>query len=297
MPFFLEGSSVGERRVREFRILESGLCSICSEYAAAVDDAHRERARTTLLKVLRRDPQTPSILAVSGGKDSLSSLYLARKVLGLNVIALFYDSGFILPGVAEQLRRVCAALDVELREYATTEAAYKQLEDSVSSALPGGTPPCHLCSRNFFRLAFSVAAEVGTKHVLVGSNHFFCWPEGGQPVGVQARSDSGRKIYVSALPYLLGVTRQQTMRNVEALGATACVSPSGVSTNCRVPELVQMRIGKAFGHVPELEMSSLEILVGHLTREAAAAEIVAKVRASGSPNLQWMVDAFAGGVS
>jgi hypothetical protein len=291
MPFFLETNTVGQRRARELKILEDGVCSICAEYSATVEDARREAAGTAVLEELRRN-RRPSIIAVSGGKDSLSTLYLVRRILDLEVIAFFYDSGFILPGAIEQLRRVCSALGVPLRESVTTETNFKVLEASVSSALPGDTPPCHYCSRAFFPVAASLAQEVGTEHILCGTNHFWRWPESEQPVGVLTHSNWGPKITVIALPYLLGVTREQVMGNLAELGATACVSASGLSTNCRVPELVQARVGAAVGHVPELEMLSIEVLVGHLTREAAAHELVRKVRASGTPNLQWMAEAF-----
>jgi hypothetical protein len=291
MPFFLETNTVGQRRARELKILDDGVCSICAEYSATVDHARRKAVGTALLEELRRQ-SAPSVIAVSGGKDSLSTLYLVRRVLGLEVIAFFYDSGFILPGAVEQLRRVCSELGVPLRENVTTEASFKVLEASVGSALPGDTPPCHYCSRAFFPVAASIAKEVGTEYILCGTNHFWRWPDNEQPAGVVTHSNWGPKINVVALPYLLGVTREQVKRNLGELGATACVSLSGLSTNCRVPELVQARVGAAVGHVPELEMLSVEVLVGHLTREAAAEELVGKVRASDTPKLQWMVEAF-----
>lgn len=292
IPFFLEGNTIGAHRVKEFRINDNGICSVCTDYGESNEAAHREKSRSTLLESLRMKQGTPSVIAVSGGKDSLSSLYLARRVLGLDLVALFYDSGFILPGVIAQLRNVCRALAVPLREITTTKSAYQELQASVNEALPGDTPPCHHCSRHFLRSAAELAHELGTKHILVGANHFLEWPDDGPPTGISARRHGHRNIYLSALPYLFNVTRDQTLRHLAELGAIACDSTSGVSTNCQVPELVQRRLGESLGHVAELEMLSLEVLVGHLPRTTAAEEITAKARSAGTKKLQWLVEAF-----
>lgn len=53
----------------------------------------------------------------------------------------------------------------------------------------------------------------------------------------------------------------------------------GVSTNCQVPDLVASRVLTALGHIPELEDLSLEVLVGHCSRDSALAQLEAVANA------------------
>jgi hypothetical protein len=110
-----------------------------------------------------------------------------------------------------------------------------------------------------------------------GSNYWAAWQD--QPLpAVRVVTPGGRSVALVHLPYLMGRTRADTMALLNELD----FSPArlrGVSSNCRVPAIVQDGVSAAVGHVPELEDLSLEVLVGHLTREEAIEELYRKAPA------------------
>ncbi|MCP3922149.1 MAG: phosphoadenosine phosphosulfate reductase family protein [Desulfobacterales bacterium] len=61
------------------------------------------------------------IVAVSGGKDSLMTLYYAKKKLGLNPLAVFIDNGFSLKEMYLNINNAVDILDVDLIIYKTQE--------------------------------------------------------------------------------------------------------------------------------------------------------------------------------
>src|SRR5436190_14185377 len=55
------------------------------------------------------------VLGISGGRDSSYTLYYAKKILGLNPIAVHFNDGFGNPVAGENMVKACRKLGVELR--------------------------------------------------------------------------------------------------------------------------------------------------------------------------------------
>jgi len=89
-------------------------------------------------------------------------------------------------------------------------------------------------------------------------------------------SPTGRALRLIHLPFALRLTHDGVREALGGLGVDlddVTRAVGGISSNCRVPGLVQGPIARALGHVPEQEDLALEVLSGHRRREDAIAEL------------------------
>lgn len=111
---------------------EDGVCHICSNDrgnagngGVSFDDKHAEEKlaifRRKIEKMLRPDRTYDCAVAVSGGKDSIMTLYIAVKQLGLKPLAIFVDNGFALQEMYDNVRNATDILGVDLIIYKTSD--------------------------------------------------------------------------------------------------------------------------------------------------------------------------------
>lgn len=92
-----------------------GTCSVCKGHDARHGDWPKIRARRAaefegLLRAARGAGRTyDALVPLSGGKDSMYVLYLARRVYGLRTLAVTYDNAFLTPHARKNITR---ALDI-----------------------------------------------------------------------------------------------------------------------------------------------------------------------------------------
>lgn len=106
-----------------------GLCPICSQAGPDSEDGGLDRLtedqRMGLLRKkverFKGDGKYDCCVSLSGGKDSTMTLYIAKKVLGLNPLAVSVDNGFVLPRMVENVRAATDALGVDLVTYKTED--------------------------------------------------------------------------------------------------------------------------------------------------------------------------------
>lgn len=264
-PGLLEALSVPPR----------GPCSLCRAYREAFDAraVADDLARFELGLAQPTRSGLSAVVAVSGGKDSLSTLYLAKVSRDWKVGAYLFDNGFIPPEVVAQVRAVCDRLEVPLHVHALEGRARAAFAREVATVTAVSRTPCDTCAHTLNDGLAALCRRWGVRHVVFGTNFYASWlwhpsPVGFLPLGTDTLTTVN-------LPYALGVTAAQARRHVRRLGARV-IDLRGVSTNCRVPEVVQRRVGRALGHAPELEVLSLEVMVGHLPRAAALRTLARK---------------------
>jgi PP-loop superfamily ATP-utilizing enzyme len=268
MRFYLVRDIVPSHLLEAFHLRDDGLCSLCHAHAEGFDAASLRQEISALV------PGTKVVLGLSGGKDSLSTLYLAHQVLGLEVHAVMLDNGFIPAPVIAQARSVCERLEVPLEVARLGPEALVEFAGIVDGSDVGRAPPCATCSKSISRALRSAAARTEAAAILSGTNFFALWTDRPHAT-LEERLGGQRRVLFVNLPFALGITRSDALENVARLGARPKALP-GVSTNCRVPGLVQDRVTDGLGHVPELEMLSLEVMSGYSRREDALAELQKK---------------------
>ena len=101
---------------------EEGFCEICHRFDKKwkpwLENKHlQEESERKLLRILNRAKAKGKIydcvIGISGGKDSLYTLYLAVKRFGLNPLAVSIDNGFLTDEAKEVIRKACENLKVD----------------------------------------------------------------------------------------------------------------------------------------------------------------------------------------
>jgi hypothetical protein len=102
----------------------TGLCSICNKQSLQQAGAGQQdlggypALRQKVAEFRGREPgDYDSLVALSGGKDSTMTLYLAVKELGLRPLAVFIDNGFCGQTMYQNVRNATQQLGVDLLVY------------------------------------------------------------------------------------------------------------------------------------------------------------------------------------
>jgi hypothetical protein len=261
---------------------DDGVCGVCRSFLRDVDDdALADEVEQCAFEVAAVG--RPAILALSGGKDSLATLALCRTH-DIDVVAALYDNGFIPPAVIARAQAVCARLGVEFVVLRADDDDARGIASAVADASPTSTAPCLHCAAQMGRRFGALADERGAPWLISGTNYPAHWTIDDDGAGTIRASHAmgtpaGRVWRVLHLPFALRITHTALRGTLADIGVdldevTAAVG--GISSNCRVPGLVQARVGAALGHVPEQEDLALEVLVGHRERDDALAELLRK---------------------
>lgn len=105
-----------------------GICNICQ--AKSGKDVKTEQKseeeslsdfKKKILFYAKNAPKYDCAVSVSGGKDSMMTLYIAKKILHLRVLAIFVDNGFALPEMYHNVNRASEILGVDLMIYKTND--------------------------------------------------------------------------------------------------------------------------------------------------------------------------------
>lgn len=153
---------------------DEGVCNVCrrhSEIERQQGDfsSMGESQRLDLLKRkvdrLRTDGPYDCVCSVSGGKDSIMTLYIAKRVLGLRPLAVMIDSGFPLPEMPENLAHATDVLGVDSLIFKVSD-----IQDLFRLFLESGTRVyyCRLCHAILDWKIHEVAQRFGVRLILGG---------------------------------------------------------------------------------------------------------------------------------
>ncbi|MBR3045586.1 MAG: phosphoadenosine phosphosulfate reductase family protein [Oscillospiraceae bacterium] len=107
---------------------ENGVCNLCRAFRQTemqqetFESFSPEKKLAILQKKVDRyknKGEYDCAVAVSGGKDSIMTLYIAVKVLGLKPLAIFIDNGFALEEMYQNVRNATDILGADLIVYKT----------------------------------------------------------------------------------------------------------------------------------------------------------------------------------
>ncbi len=94
------------------------LCRTGEENKSYGIDALKEMIQQNLTG---REGKYDCMVAVSGGKDSIMCLYVAKEVLGLNPLAVFIDNGFGVPEMLHNIHSAVEKLNIDFVSFRTNE--------------------------------------------------------------------------------------------------------------------------------------------------------------------------------
>lgn len=105
-----------------------GICNICNsrkiENITVEKKTEEEGLSDFKKKVLfyaKNSSKYDCAVSVSGGKDSIMTLYIAKKILNLRVLAIFVDNGFALPEMYHNVNRASEILGIDAMIYKTND--------------------------------------------------------------------------------------------------------------------------------------------------------------------------------
>ncbi len=153
---------------------EKGLCSVCGQGRKKVNpgkapDPLSAEQKLTMLKKIVSSYQGKGAydcaISVSGGKDSIMTLYVAVKELGLKPLAIFIDNGFALNEMYENVKNATDILGVDLLIFKTAG-----LLKIFPHMLRSGKPVyyCRVCHALIDNTIRSIAHQYGIQLILGG---------------------------------------------------------------------------------------------------------------------------------
>ncbi len=125
-----------------------------------------------LLKIaekIKKDGQNKKyncIVGVSGGKDSSYLLYLVKKKLNLNPLAVHYDNGFDSEASVSNILRICEQLNVDLETKVADWNKFKSITRSFF--LAGVSDPDTPTDIGIFKTMYETAYKENIKYVFNG---------------------------------------------------------------------------------------------------------------------------------
>jgi amino acid adenylation domain-containing protein len=146
----------------------AGVCNYCAEFAPYSAHARRYFRDMDAFRAIfadtaaRRDGRYDCLFLLSGGKDSTYALY--RLVdMGLRVLAMTLDNGYISDSAKANIRRVTEDLGVE-HLFATTPSMDQIFADSLRRF----SNVCNGCFKTIYTLAMQLAHTRGIRHIVTG---------------------------------------------------------------------------------------------------------------------------------
>jgi len=184
--------------------------------------------------------QPPALLALSGGKDSLTALYLLADVLQVKTVAFLYQNGFIPPLVITQAQAMCDKYGVHL------EILTKPLYDAFKREYPldasgqlvarTGLDFCQLCSQQIQRLGLASSERFGAQWIVFG-NKVYTQTEP-YVSSIKMATINGKTRKSINLLYTLGIKTEHQKYILEQMGWQD-PGLEGYTSNCLIPGLVE----------------------------------------------------------
>jgi 3'-phosphoadenosine 5'-phosphosulfate sulfotransferase (PAPS reductase)/FAD synthetase len=114
----------------------------------------KEKLDAIFSEAKKKKRQYDALVPLSGGKDSVYILYLAKKVYNLNVLTYTFDNGFLSMGAQENIRNAVNAVKVD---HVMVSPEWDLLKNLYKTALLESGDLCSVCglgiTMNFYRLS------------------------------------------------------------------------------------------------------------------------------------------------
>lgn len=149
-----------------------GICNFCElqhkmEKEYPISDTILQKY-ITKIKSAGKGKKYDCVLGISGGRDSTFTLYLAKKVWGLNPLAVHFNDGFGNPVAGENMVKACKKLNVDLR---TITSDWRESKDLKLAFLKASTPDMEEGTDLGIATAlYGVAAKEHIKYIIIGQS-------------------------------------------------------------------------------------------------------------------------------
>lgn len=154
---------------------ELGICNFCDLHIQMEKEYPNDKSAcialqkiTNSIKKRRSKNQYDCICGISGGRDSIYTLYYLKKVLLLNPLAVHFNDGFGNPTAGQNMISACDILKVKL---ITITSDWRESKEIRIAFLEASTPDLGTATDIGIATAlFGVAVKEGIKHIIIGQS-------------------------------------------------------------------------------------------------------------------------------
>ena len=152
-----------------------GVCNFCHLHSKleqqfplnATGEVRKQRWLDEIRR-MGRNTEFDCVLGVSGGRDSMYTLWLAMKEWGLRPLAVHFNDGFGNPTAGENMYKAASKLGVTLR---TVTSDWRESKDIKLSLLKAGVPDLEVGTDIGIATAlYSMAVRNNLRSVIVGQS-------------------------------------------------------------------------------------------------------------------------------
>ena len=136
------------------------------EYPLNSESLNELKKISEKIKLEGKNKKYNCVVGVSGGKDSSYLLYLVKKILNLNPLAVHYDNGFDSEASVSNILKVCEQLNVELETKVADWEKFKSITRSFFKA--GVSDPDTPTDIGIFKTMYEIAYKEKIKYVFNG---------------------------------------------------------------------------------------------------------------------------------
>lgn len=166
---------IADTTVPGITFYEKGECSYCQLHDNLSEEFPNGQKGEVIInnylakiKAAGKGKKYDCVLGVSGGRDSMFTLWLAVKKWGLRPIAVHFNDGFGNPVAGENMIKGCKALGVELR---TITSDWRESKDLKIAFLKASTPDMEEATDIGIATAlYGVAAKENIKYIVIGQS-------------------------------------------------------------------------------------------------------------------------------
>jgi N-acetyl sugar amidotransferase len=156
------------------RFDDKGECNFCrlhdkleKDYPLTGEGAARLDVLVKKIKASGKGKKYDCVAGVSGGRDSIYTLYLLKK-MGLRPLAVHFNDGFGNPVAGENMKKAARALDIDLR---TVSSDWRESKDIKIAFLKASTPDMEEGTDIGIATAlYGSAHRENVKYVLIGQS-------------------------------------------------------------------------------------------------------------------------------
>lgn len=285
--FFAIGKDETSSSVNKVVLNDQGICQYCELYKKNFDKKYLE-SEIEFFTLNNNQEKYHSIVALSGGKDSICALYLAKKELNLNVIAMTYDNGFIPKNVIEQSRRICDEIDVPYIVY--TQDMYNEFKEEYVKEnnkwiAKTGLDFCNLCSKNIWKYIKIMCYKHNIDKVILGNKIYASLnPYVSSIKRIRVSDNDIKNIYSLNLLFALNIN---TQRQREILNLLSWKNPNlkGYTSNCLIPGFTEHPRTEKIRTDSDAGYIEMELRSGIYTKDEAEKLILNKVYSDNSEEI------------
>lgn len=152
-----------------------GVCNFCKNYELIENEFPGDNTSYNKFKEIvdeikkeRKDEKYDCLIGISGGTDSIYTLYLAKKVMGLRPLALHIDDGWDSKISVENMENAIRILDVDFETVVLNPDEIKDLQISfLKASVPDIECPTDAA---LTAVIYKTAVKFGIKHIFIGNS-------------------------------------------------------------------------------------------------------------------------------